>query len=118
MKFINKSNKIIPMKIDKIWVNVQPEEVVDLWEAVGNSQEGLEKKKSKEDKKPKESKESKESKEDKKPKEIKKKLSLEELKKLSKDGLNDYAAKMGFDAIKSSMKKADMIKKIIKFQKG
>jgi hypothetical protein len=42
-------------------------------------------------------------------------LDEEELNKLTKDGLNDYAAKIGLEEINSSMKKAEMIEAILEF---
>lgn len=47
---------------------------------------------------------------------IKEDLSLEELKNMKKDELNDYAASIGLTEIKSSMKKDDMVRDIIDYQ--
>lgn len=44
-------------------------------------------------------------------------LSKDELKKKTKDELNDYGAKIGIDEISTSMKKDTMVNKIVKFIK-
>jgi len=44
--------------------------------------------------------------------------SEKELKKMSKDGLNDYAAIIGLNEVKSSWRKSNMIKEILQYQNG
>ena len=111
MKFKNILQKPIMLKLEKGWVSVEPECFIDLPKRVGDREKGLifveEVKVKKEVLEKKE-----------KPIKNLKKLSELELKKLTKDGLNDYAVTIGLkDDINYSMKKAEMIKTILKYQK-
>ena len=108
MKFKNVSDKVKMFKEDDEWVSVQPGKVIELSEAVAESEGNMELVKEKPKKKG--------SKKAKKEAKAKPK-SKEELDKMTKDQLNDYAAKNGLDKISSRMKKPDMIKSILRFLK-
>ncbi len=118
MKLKNVSDKVKMFKVKGKWVNVQPGELVEL-SGIVESEEGLEEvveegKEVPEVKEPKE--EVKKVPKKKAKKEVVPK-SKEELNKMTKDQLNDYAAKNGLDKVSSRMRKADMVKAILKHQK-
>jgi len=108
MEFKNITKKVINIKVDGEWKAVEPNKTIILPVYVGVRQEGfigLEKLEE--------------------PEEPEKELEIieqpemleeEELEKLTKDGLNDYAAKIGLEEVKSSMKKSDMIEAILEYQ--
>jgi hypothetical protein len=107
MKFKNNTKYTINIKLTD-WLTIEPNMVVDIPEhiAIKNGLEKVEEKKT--------------IKKDLKENIIEfsfkiEKLSEKELKKLTKDELNDYAVKIGLDDINCYMLKKDMINKIIKF---
>lgn len=105
MKFTNNTDKVINMKIDKIWKSILPKKNIQLPEQVGKRQPGLveilERLEKVEEKL--------------KIPSIPKKTKLE-LNKMTKDELNDYAVLIGLKEIKSSMLKSEMIENILKHQ--
>jgi len=120
MKYKNISNKIKSFKIDGSWLTILPGmvfsikktfgrlhfdkdlEVVDKVPKIEEPQEGDNEE------------EKKDVIEEKKPIELK---SREELKKLTRDQLNDYASDIGFKTeIKTSLLKSKMVDKILKLQ--
>ncbi len=102
MKFKNVSDKVKMLKIDGEWVDVLPGRVVELSEAVARN-EGCFEAVDVEDKPKEEVKEENKSK--------------EELKEMTKDQLNDYAASVGLGKVSSRMRKADMVKAVLKHLK-
>ena len=107
MKFINETSKVIPMKIDGLWKDIEPHEEMDLPEYNAVRQEGLVKViHKKEDKKT-----------DKKSEKIVEYLSTNELMVMNKDGLNDYAAKIGLDKVNTRDKKSKMIRMLVNYIK-
>ena len=108
MKYKNVSDQVKMFKLHGSFVNVQPGEVVD-----------LPRKPSEEDMKE----VVEEAPKVEAPKKVRAKpkkkepKSKEELKEMTKDQLNDYAAKNGLEKVSSRMRKAVMIKAILKHQK-
>lgn len=107
MKFKNTSNKVINMKVKDNWVSVKPGKNIDVQESHGINQEGLTFVSVAEVENVLEVSD-----------ELDFRLPEAGLKKLTKDGLNDYAAKIGLDAVNTSMTKSKMIADILKYQEG
>lgn len=115
MKFRNKSNKVLFFKINEEFVNVGPNEIIELGEnalsleSLCKVEELLENEElSKDDlQDPDDSEKSSQD----------NKATLDELKEMSKDALNDYGAINNID-INATMKKSEMIKKILEAQNG
>ena len=105
MKYKNVSDKVKMLKVGGLWVDVLPGKEVDLPNIV--SEEGLEEVVE----------EVKEVQKVKKPKKKVVPKSKEELNKMTKDQLNDLAAKNGLDKVSSRMRKADMVKAVLKHLK-
>ncbi len=121
MKFKNVSNKVKKFKLNGEWVNVQPNEEIELPMRINENEQGISLIESNGNNKQ----EKKELKQDKtKPKEIliePKKIKLKnekELNKMKKDELNDYGALIGLKEINSYMLKNQMIKKIVEYIKS
>lgn len=109
MKYTNEGKHAKNYKLKNGFVTVQPGEVVDLPENVGNADEELVLVK-----KPKDVEKESVS-EDKEDEVFKTKKELEEL---SKDALNDYAAKNDLGEVKPSWNKAKSVKAILKYIKS
>lgn len=81
MKYINTSKKTLSFKINGDWVDIRPKEEVEL-SRLGRNVKGL--------------------------KEVIKKVEMD-FNKMTKDQINDYAAKNNIENVNSSMTKAEMI---------
>lgn len=116
MKFKNVTKKVINIKMDT-WLAVEPGACIDLPEHIGIRQIGFRFEINAKNTSP--APKDTDKKEDKVIEESKKdnmSKSKKELKKMTVDELNDYAAVIGLFEVKSSMKKSDIIKKILKYQ--
>lgn len=104
MKFKNISNKVKFFKISGNMVAVQPEGCIDLPEHADQSEKGLAPCGSMVLAK---------------PKELERYIpfkSEEQLKKMTKDEINDYAARIGYSELKTSFLKSNMIKAVLRYQ--
>jgi len=116
MKFKNISNKIKRFKLGKKWLDVKPGQVFESNVDIGMNESGLERviindieeKKAKLSKHP--------SNQQNKPKSQAFKP-YNELKRMTKDELNDYAAVNGLNNVSQRMKKSLIIEKILNFFK-
>jgi len=119
MKFRNVSKRVKMFKKKEDWVSIQPNEVVELDVEANLSESGLERViKGPEQKiKPKVKKDKPKLKKAEKPKD-KPQIKEEELKKMTKDQLNDFAAVNGFKKLSTRSKHSKMVQEIIKFFKN
>lgn len=110
MKYKNITSQTKRFKINENWVDLEPNSIIDVPESYYLKEAGLEKvTDSIIDLKKKDS--------------LFKRVieisikSFEELKKMTKDEINDYSAKLGFTKeINSSMKKSEMIKTLMRLK--
>lgn len=103
MKFKNISQKPIMLKLGDKWSSIEPESYIDLPGRIGKREEGLE--------------QIEETKKEEVKKEKVKILSKKELQGMTKDDINDYAARNFPDSeINSQMLKKEMIKKVMELQ--
>lgn len=127
MKFKNVSNKVKMFNKDNNWIEVYPNEIVELNGHADLHEEGLELVIESTESKPIESIEIKL---DKSPEEeveeefievVEEKETFkteEEIKNMTKDEINDYASVIGLKEISTRMKKQNMIKRLIEYIKG
>ncbi len=112
MKYRNVSDKVKMLKKAGEWVSVRPGDVVELPESVAEAEGGFEEVKEEDSRK-----ELKEYFKKGVQEELKKAKpkSREELEKMTKDGLNDYAAVVGLKKVSQRMKKSKLVNSILRY---